>query len=85
MGEKNVPYTYHKLTNKNGSLLLEHAAECNLIITNTQRRKRRGKLWTYLSDMNGNKTQLDYIGNGVTQSIMWKLITVLAAWEETIA
>ena len=61
LGEKDVPYTYHKLTNKNGSLLLEHAAECNLIITNTQRRKRMGKLWTYLSDMNGNKTQLDYI------------------------
>ena len=61
LGEKDVPHTYHKRTNSNGNLLLEHASECNLIITNTQRKKRKGKLWTYMSDMNGSRTQIDYI------------------------
>ena len=61
IGEKDAPFTYHQTTNSNGALLLEHASECNLLITNTQRRKRKGKLWTYLSDMNGHKTQIDFI------------------------
>ena len=62
LGEKDVPYSYHEQTNSNGNLLLEHATECNLIITNTQRKKKKGKLWTYISDMKkDNKTQIDYI------------------------
>ena len=40
---------------------MEHTTECNLIVTNTQRRKKKGKLWTYISDMNGRKTQIDFI------------------------
>ena len=39
-GEKDAPFTYHQRTNRNGSLLLEHVNECNLVITNTQRRKK---------------------------------------------
>ena len=61
IGEKDAPYTFHQQTNSNGSLLLDHATECNFLITNTQRQKRKGKLWTYLSDMNGCKTQIDFI------------------------
>ena len=61
LGNADVPYTYHQSTNSNGTYLLEHTSECNLIITNTQRRKKKGKLWTYISDMNGRKTQIDYI------------------------
>ena len=61
LGENNVPYSFHQQTNKNGNLLLEHASECNMIITNTQRKKRKGKLWTFMSDMSGSKSQVDFI------------------------
>ena len=61
LGSDDARYTYHTKTNKNGQLLLYLAAECNLIITNTTFQKRSGKLWTYLSDMSGTKTQIDYI------------------------
>ena len=61
LGENDARYTYHLNTNKNGQHLQELSSEKNLIITNTTFQKRRGKLWTYLSDMSGNKTQIDYI------------------------
>ena len=32
-----------------------------MVITNTRFQKRKGKLWTYISDMSGAKTQIDYI------------------------
>ena len=35
--------------------------EAGLVITDTMFRKKSGKLWTYISDMTGNKTQIDYI------------------------
>ena len=41
--------------------LLDLAEENDLIITNTTFQKRSGKLWTYISDMNGTKSQIDYI------------------------
>ena len=59
IGEKDARYTYHLNTNKNGQHLLDLSSEKNLVITNTTFQKRRGKLWTYLSDMSGNKTQID--------------------------
>ncbi len=52
---------HHTHSMSNGTFLLEHANESNMIITNTQRRKKKGKLWTYMSDMNGRKSQIDYI------------------------
>ena len=61
IGEIDAKYTYHLNTNKNGQHLLDLSSEKNLVITNTTFQKRRGKLWTYLSDMSGNKTQIDYI------------------------
>ena len=42
-------------------LLLEHSEECGLNITNTMFEKRKGKLWTFISDMNGRKSQINYI------------------------
>lgn len=54
-------YTYHEKTNGNGKLLLNMAEETNMMITNTRFQKRKGKLWTFISDMNGSKTQIDYI------------------------
>ena len=61
MGKESAPYTYHETTNQNGKLLLDHATECNLHITNTAFKKRKGKLWTYISYMNNRKSQIDYI------------------------
>ena len=61
LGKESAPCTYHETTNKNGKLLLDHATECNLHITNTAFKKRKGKLWTYISDMNNRKSQIDYI------------------------
>ena len=54
-------HSYHDLTNQNGHLLVDYSQECNLLITNTHFEKRKGKLWTYLSDMTGTKSQIDYI------------------------
>lgn len=61
IGKEDARYTYHNETNKNGKLLLELADEANMLITNTHFQKRSGKLWTYISDMSGTKSQIDYI------------------------
>ena len=61
LGEEAVKHTYHKRTNSNDEHLLDLACEGNLIITNTAFQKRKGKLWTFLSDMTGSKSQIDYI------------------------
>ena len=61
LGTDKAKYTYHKNTNTNGLHLNELAEETNMIITNTTFQKRKGKLSTYISDMNGNKSQIDYI------------------------
>ena len=61
VGKESSRYTYHEKTNTNGRHLLDMAEETGLILTNTMFQKRQGKLWTYLSDMNGVKSQIDYI------------------------
>ena len=61
IGEDDAKFTYHERTNKNGQLLLDLAMECNMLILNTKFQKKKGKMWTYLSDMSGQKTQVDYI------------------------
>ena len=54
--------SYHQgAANRNGRLLGDLLLERGLEITNTRFQKRRGKLWTYLSDMNQSKTQIDFI------------------------
>ena len=55
IGVEDAKYTYHNNTNTNGKFLLDLVAENNLVITNTTFQKRPGKLWTYISDMNGNR------------------------------
>ena len=54
-------YTYHRNNNQNGRLLIDYAEETNMMIANTFFRKRTGKLWTFMSDSTGAKTQVDYI------------------------
>ena len=61
IGKDDARYTYHDITNKNGKLLLELVDETNMLITNTRFQKKPGKLWTYISDMSGTKSQIDYI------------------------
>ena len=61
LGTDAVRHTFHEQTNSNGKLLLEHASECSMHITNTMFEKKKGKLWTYVSDMSGTKSQIDYI------------------------
>ena len=48
-------------TNKNGQLLIDHLQESNMMVGNTKFRKKHSKLWTFISDMSGSKTQVDYI------------------------
>ena len=61
IGRNEAKFTYHTETNNNGKMLLAHSEECGLRITNTLFKKKLGKLWTYISDMNGRKSQIDYI------------------------
>ena len=61
LGTDTVKYSYHESTNKNGELVLDMVEEAGLAITNTLFRKKPGKLWTYISDMSGSKTQVDFI------------------------
>ena len=44
LGEDDARHTYHKTTNENGTLLLDHANECNLHIMNTRFEKKRSRL-----------------------------------------
>ncbi|XP_072036995.1 uncharacterized protein [Amphiura filiformis] len=60
IGLEDSKFTYHDTTNRNGKYLVELTTEKNLIIVNTQFRKKAGKLWTFTST-GGNKYQLDYI------------------------
>ena len=61
LGRNLARYTYHESTNKNGELVSDMVNEAGLVITNTMFRKKPGKLWTFVSDMSGSKTQVDYI------------------------
>ena len=60
MGPEDVQYTYNISTNNNGSRLIEMMEEYQLLAANSQFRKKRGKLWTWMSP-HMTKHQLDYI------------------------
>ena len=60
-GPEDVKFTFHNSTNKNGEYTLNLAQEENLSIINTRFRKKKGKLWTFLSDGTHHKSQIDYI------------------------
>ena len=61
LGNDDAHFTYHQDTNKNGHLMIDYLQESNLMVGNTNFRKKRNKLWTFISDMSGAKTQVDYI------------------------
>ena len=61
IGNEAAKYTYHQETNHNRALLIDLFQENHLMIANACFQKKTGKLWIYLSDMVGTKSQLDYI------------------------
>jgi hypothetical protein len=54
-------FSYHDTTNSNGNFMIDLCQESDLVVTNTMFQKRKGKLWMYISDMTGHKSQVDYI------------------------
>ena len=60
MGPENVQYTYNTSKNNNGSRLIEMMEKYQLVAANSQFKKKRGKLWTWMSP-HMTKHQLDYI------------------------
>ena len=61
LGKEAGKYTFHEKTNKNGSIMKDFVQENGLIVTNTSFQKKEGKLWTFISDMSGHKSQVDFI------------------------
>ena len=61
LGPENKLCTFHDKTNNNGKLLLDYSVETKLIIANTRFQKKQGKLFTFMSEMNNHKSQIDYI------------------------
>ena len=60
IGKLDGNFTYNRVTNRNGKLLLDYLEECDLRVINTKLQKKKGKLWTFQYP-NGAKSQLDYI------------------------
>ena len=54
-------YSCHSITNSNGQIATDSIQENDLTTTNTNFKKRNGKLWTFISDCSGAKSQVDYI------------------------
>ena len=56
-----VKHSYHENSNSNGKIVKSFIQEADLFVANGHFQKKPAKLWTYLSDMSGRKTQVDYI------------------------
>ena len=56
-----VRFPYHDDFNNNGKLMKDFIQETDLLVANGRYQKKKGKLWTFISDMSGTKTQIDYI------------------------
>ena len=61
LGSEDALYTFNDKTNNNGKLLLDYFIETNLIIASTRFQKKRGKIFTFISERNNFKSQIDYI------------------------
>ena len=49
MGPEDVQYTHNISTNNNGSRLKEVIEECQLLVDNSQCKKKMGKLWNWMA------------------------------------
>ena len=58
---KHPQYTFHELINSNVEFSTHFAEETNLIIANTTFIKRKGRLYTYMSESNAAKYQIYFI------------------------
>ena len=56
-----IKFSYHAHANSNGKYMRDFMLENDLVAANGNFQKKRGKLWTYMSEMSGTKTQIDYI------------------------
>lgn len=56
-----MKYSFHESSSSNGKLVHGFVEETQLFITNTFFQKKLRKLWTFISDMGGTKSQDDYI------------------------
>ena len=61
LGLEDALYTFHQGTNNNGKLLLSYSQEANLVIANSRFQKNPGKPFTFVSEINACKSQIDYI------------------------
>ena len=61
LGRDVVKNSFHKPDYSNGKLMHDFAEETGLFVTNTSSKKKIGKLGTFISDMSGTKSQVDYI------------------------
>ena len=61
LGSEKLLFHFHDMTNRNGIYMAELLAEFGLKTTNTQFRKKKGKLWTFRDRASDSLRQLDYI------------------------
>ena len=61
LGTNISKYSYHDSSNSNGKLVDDFIHEAGLVVANTSFQKKKGKLWTFMSDMSNTKTQVDFI------------------------
>ena len=59
IGRDVVKYSFHESRNSNGKLVHDFVEEAGLFITNAPFQKKLKKLWTFISDMSGTKSQID--------------------------
>ena len=60
LGPGDALHAFHDKSNNNGKLLLDYSIETNLTIANIRFQKKRGKLFTFMSEMNNRKSQINY-------------------------
>lgn len=63
IGRDVVKYSFHESSNSNGKLVHDFVEEAGLFITNIPFQKKLKNLWTFISDMSGTKSQIDYTMN----------------------
>ena len=63
IGRDVVKYSFHESSSSNGKLVHDFVEEAGLFIINIPFQKKLKNLWTFISDMSGTKSQIDYAMN----------------------
>ena len=61
LDKNSMKFSYHGKSNKNGKLVANFIQVSDLFVANGHFQKRDGKKWTFISDMSGRKTQVDFM------------------------